>query len=160
MRKACSARGARCGKESTPSGARPSRSAAARTGALAPTTRSFASVGCDKSSPGEIDGEKPDVAPATTLNRRVGSGGQHRRSTIANRESTILSHPVEWAKAIARRMALVVNPPRPTSGRKVRTGQGTVVGNANPARAEGKCHRKETAGETSKSQKAKNGITW
>jgi len=29
--------------------------------------------------------------------------------------------------------------------RKVRTGQGTVVGNANPARAEGKCHRKHTA---------------
>ena len=30
-------------------------------------------------------------------------------------------------------------------GRKVRTGQGTVVANGNPARAEGKCHRKDTA---------------
>ncbi len=29
--------------------------------------------------------------------------------------------------------------------RKVRTGQGTVVGNANPTQVEGKCHRKYTA---------------
>lgn len=32
-----------------------------------------------------------------------------------------------------------------SAGRKVRTGQGTVVANSNPARAEGKCHRKHTA---------------
>jgi len=38
----------------------------------------------------------------------------------------------------------------PRGGRKVRTGKGTVVGNANPARAEGKCHRKDTAVETQK----------
>ncbi len=43
------------------------------------------------------------------------------------------------------------------SRRKVRTGQGRVVGNANPGQPEGKCHRKHTAqvrraGDTSASE--------
>ncbi len=40
-------------------------------------------------------------------------------------------------------------------GRKVRTGQGAVVGNANPGQPEGKCHRKDTAGKTSKPENVK-----
>jgi len=44
----------------------------------------------------------------------------------------------------AKRAVAAAHPHR-ADGRKVRTGQGTVVGNANPARAEGKCHRKYTA---------------
>ena len=43
----------------------------------------------------------------------------------------------EWARAIACSACRGM--------RKVRTGQGTVVGNANPARAEGKCRRNDTA---------------